>query len=494
MAEVWDIARYVEDHPDDYAQRWRLAKKLYTAWEYRIALEHLQVLKNEGHNRLNVTRYLAATYYRLGRYDEAVKELEEAIHIWPGEMGLREQMARVLEIAGNRERAAEAWAQINQLDPQHPIAGSAVRRLSKSTDDTPVRDLRIEDSDSGIDLRPGRVCPNCGAQNSEEFDRCWQCHALLAAGAKRDSGRNAITAPPIQPRVPEEALITGLGILGVLTTAIGLFFSLRLMYSVPDSGLLISSTWDVYQYQMVGLRVGIGAAAIVAWPAALWAAVLAVRPRQVLSPALINFTGIFLAGLAYIATWLPRDLMFFVPVLPVVLSLAIILSTFRIGAGRALAVWALHLGITLALLYGAAAIIERVRLGAFFNPFREIAAVTAYENGPASARVDGAYPFPDGVTPYEVRTRWNSTGSAWLDSAASEVEFMVFNETKRPGLKFEIKDATGTVVFEDIEGEKFSKRYRVQSGADYTIVVSGPPGTPVRVMAAGLLAPVFQQK
>lgn len=83
MAEVWDIAKYVEEHPDDYEQRWRLAKKLYAAWEYRLALEHLQVLRNEWQKRLNVVRYLAATYYRLGRYDEAVAELREAIETWP---------------------------------------------------------------------------------------------------------------------------------------------------------------------------------------------------------------------------------------------------------------------------------------------------------------------------------------------------------------------------------------------------------------------------
>ena len=37
MADVWDVARYVESHPDDTDQRWRLAKKLYMAWEFRIA-------------------------------------------------------------------------------------------------------------------------------------------------------------------------------------------------------------------------------------------------------------------------------------------------------------------------------------------------------------------------------------------------------------------------------------------------------------------------
>jgi hypothetical protein len=257
--------------------------------------------------------------------------------------------------------------------------------------------------------------------------------------------------------------------------------------------LLITSTWDVYRYQTTGLRVGIGVAAFIAWPLGLWAAIFAVRPKQALSPALVNFSAVFLAGLTYAATWLPRDLLFFVPVLPVVLSLGIILGTFRIGPGRALGVWALHLGIVLALLYGAAALIERSRLGGFFNPFREIAAVRAYEARQAQNEVDGAYPFPDGPAPLTVRTRWNSTGSAWLDRAAGEVEFTVLNDAKQPGFKFELKDKSGTVVYEDITAERHSRRYRVRSGELYTVEIGGTPGAPVRVVAASLLAPTFEQ-
>lgn len=92
MADVWEIAEYVESHPENYDQRWRLCKKLYTAWEYRLALEHLLVLKNEWTQKANVRRYLGATYYRLSRYDEAVSELEEAVEIWPGETGLRKSV------------------------------------------------------------------------------------------------------------------------------------------------------------------------------------------------------------------------------------------------------------------------------------------------------------------------------------------------------------------------------------------------------------------
>jgi Flp pilus assembly protein TadD len=119
----------VESNPDDHEQRWRLAKKLYTAWEYRLALEHLQILKNEGPERINILRYLGATYYRLGRYDEAIKELRSAIATWPDEIGIYEQLARVLEIAGDHVGAADMWDMALQLDPHHPMAAHAAERL-----------------------------------------------------------------------------------------------------------------------------------------------------------------------------------------------------------------------------------------------------------------------------------------------------------------------------------------------------------------------------
>ena len=136
MAEIWDIARYVEANPDDHEQRWRLAKKLYTAWEYRLALEHLQILKNEGQNRLNILRYLSATYYRLGRYEEATSELNAAIAVWPDEVGLYEQLARVLEIAGDHPGAASMWDKVLDLDPHHPMAAHSAARLRSRTPDT----------------------------------------------------------------------------------------------------------------------------------------------------------------------------------------------------------------------------------------------------------------------------------------------------------------------------------------------------------------------
>ncbi len=45
MADVEEIREYLDSHPEDHKQRWRLAKELYKAWDYRSALDQLLLLR-----------------------------------------------------------------------------------------------------------------------------------------------------------------------------------------------------------------------------------------------------------------------------------------------------------------------------------------------------------------------------------------------------------------------------------------------------------------
>ena len=188
--DLSELTSFVEAHPDDHEQRWRLAKKLYMDCEYRQALEHLQILRDTWRPRVNVSRYLAATCYRLGRYDDALKELTTALQRWPHEVALKEQAARVYEVTDRIPLALQEWRGIRELNPDHPMAARAIRRLEAMLSDEAPDEMPIGDTDSGIDIG-GLVCAVCGAQNSVEFSRCWQCHALLDERAAA-----ATPAPP----------------------------------------------------------------------------------------------------------------------------------------------------------------------------------------------------------------------------------------------------------------------------------------------------------
>src|SRR5690606_32522134 len=218
--------------------------------------------KNEWPQKLNIRRYLAATYYRLGRYDDASDELRHALKNWPEEIGLHEQLARVLEIAGDRETAAVAWEDIAELDPHHPIAKSAAKRLRESNAKDARQDLRLLDSDSGIDLSPGQVCPSCGAQNSDEFERCWQCHAALLSG---HGGVHATPRPSRRtPAITAESAILLLGLATLGMIALGFILSVQMLFDAALPGEPTHTLQQLFTVDLARSRVILGALMLLA--------------------------------------------------------------------------------------------------------------------------------------------------------------------------------------------------------------------------------------
>lgn len=487
MTEIWDIARHVEENPDDHEQRWRLAKKLYMAWEYRLALEHLQVLRNEWDHKVNVVRYLAATYYRLGRYDDAINELETAVKQWPEELGLSEQLARVYEMAGKRERAAEVWQSVSDIDPQHPIAKSAVKRLKKKIiDDHPAEvDLRLEDSDSGIDLSEGFVCPACGAQNSTEYDRCWQCHAALHENhpVKRSGSREKRNLPA--PPNPETlGLIAGIAV--VVLLAISLYLSITLVLN--DGAEIPSTLRELFQFRMGITRIIWGVLMLVLWPASLWLSLSLLDARPKVPANFITLSGLALAALLYITTWLPTQVLLLVPLVPAVISLVLILGTLGLPLQKATLVWGLQLGlVTLCAVLGFI-VADKSQSERIFNPVFDLPALFRFASQPATTD----YALPPGVTEVAYEVIWKSTGSAWLDARAGETRFRVLSEGGDDVIKFEIQDANGTRAYNAIFGKQWDFYFPMQAERVYRLLVVGKKGMDVEVLISGLLKPELQ--
>lgn len=483
MAESWDIERYVSGHPDDHEQRWRLAKKLYKECEYRLAVEHLLLLEKKWVRKVNVMRYLAAAHYRLGRYDAAVAELKEAIGIWPKEIGLREQLGRVLEVSGRSEEAAIVWDEIVKLAPQSSLGSRAARRRRGGTGAPVYEDLDLFDSDSGTDLRRVQVCPSCGAQNDDELDRCWQCHAALGHG---------ITPPPHPVRrafsqVSPRVWTTGSGIAAGALLSAGAFLSVQRLIEVRQSplGLAASATvYDVLANTFATTRVLVGLAVLIAWPVAVRIAVGASELPNA-NRANVYSTGLFLAALAYLGSWAPIKLAICVPILLLVVSFAAIVIAFRLSFKDAAIVWLVQ-GVLVSIVALASFIsIEGTR------PLKECLAVVSYGVQHDAQEQPGIYKPSPGKTPLELKVQWDSTGSSWLDECAGAVQFEVLAQRTDTPLLVEFKDDTRPYLYDDMDPLPFTFTQKVAPNHNYYLLITGHDAVDISVVVKGALRPRF---
>jgi tetratricopeptide (TPR) repeat protein len=486
MADMWDIARYVEDHPENHDQRWRLAKKLYMAWEYRLALEHLQILRRVWPERLNVARYLSATYYRLGRYEEAIGELRKSLATWPEEIGIHEQLARVLEVAGRREEAADAWEELVKLSPDHPIAGRAAERLRQQPTESPREKLSLADSDSGIDLRPGRVCANCGAQNSEEFDRCWQCHAPM-------SEMRTPTPRPLQLSGVEEdrmalvrpaatiAILALVGLAGFLTGRDLLFAR-----AVTTGADTFENLPEFLRVHFAVTRAIIGLVLLVGWPLAIHVALRMVGLRDVPGKRVL-WTGVGVALLTSVLTWLPQPWLAAAPLAGLVAALLLLLLIVQLSFIKKVAAWAIQ-AVLVVLLAGAAfAALE------WGLPPRELAVIRAYAASIAPDRGTYPAPAPEGGlrTPVTVPVQWPSSTSGWLDQQAKMVFVQIDSGPTVQGLTLEVRNARETLSFTDVTSGTYVLSFLVEIDQPYEIAVAGTAGQPIEFTLKGVLKPQY---
>ena len=491
MSKIWDISQYVEANPEDYEQRWRLAKKLYMAGEYRLALEHLQVLKNNWKPKINVVRYLAATYYRINRYDESVKELNSAIEQWPDETPLREQLARMLEVADRDNEAAEVWKELLERDPGHSMARRALARLEEdraeqAKKDEPQGPVPVSPAASGGDsLQPGIVCPRCGAQNSEEFDRCWKCHApFLAAGSVADEvdsfgdeGLRALISPQVL------SFLTGCVLLALLLLAAWL--TLRPMLFAAEEGAeatLPRTVQEFFAARLVMARLVVGLAVLVAWPVSLWLALALAKAYDVPGSKILA-TGCFLAVLAYVLSWVELPVVGYALLAPLAIALPLMALAFRANFARVLAAWVIS--------SVAVAAVALVSLGLLlgFDMVTEFPAIARYAQVHDGGPNPGRHSVGTVTVPVISPVRWNSTGSTWLDTYAATIACEVKTENASSRLTFELKDEAGTQVYERIQTNPYRLLYDVIPESRYEVRVAGPEGAQLELTFYGLLEP-----
>jgi len=499
MTDVWELAAYVEAHPNKHDQRWRLAKKLYTSWEYRLALEHLLVLKNEIEPRENVMRYLAATYYRLGRYEESIGTLKDALKIWPKDTRMREQLARTQGEANHHADSLESWKILREDSPEHPFASQAIARLQKIVDrearEKEASKQPVKVSAPGITngtetataepaMTPKEVhCPKCGQKNSAEFKRCWKCNAELTHSEDFLDGVIKKTDRPDPARLPLP-MLTGILIAGLFAASV--YVTLRGVAHVEtlsSDGRSPASVTDFLDITLLWTRVALGAVLFVGWPIA-WrlAAYLTNVENQIYNESLYR-AGILCALTAYLLLWTPWRWMIGALIAPAVISAIVAFLFLKLPAPRASRVWIWQFAV--AALLAITLIVSRHGPGLLFTA-PQIASF---------ARESGTRPPYEGEmrAPGQIRVKWQPSGSSWLDSHANSMRLTLHAEHERRMFLDTIEDGK-TLSFEQLSGnEHVEDRKGVRVGVPYQFDVRSDDPVDVRYTIVSLLPFTVEQ-
>ncbi len=502
MAELWDIAAHVEDHPDDYPQRWRLAKKLYAAHEYRLVLEHLNVLKNEWTPKVNVRRYLAATYYRLGRYREAIAELEDSIAEWPEEIGIREQLAHVLKVDNQLEKALDAWEQVLYIQPDHAIAKKSAMKIKRALNNQEPDDnaetaatdsASMPEDDENIPTPPpmlGMECAQCGAQNSEEFRDCWRCGQPLPRlsdpGIYQDVFEQAERSLPIRSETAFR--ISVIATLGLLLYA--LFLGARLLMNYTEAARTLSSLSDIYDLELVPARVAAGLAMMLCWPFMLRLALRICRVTPQPRSLTVYVGGAFLGAFALVMMLMPMPARLLVPATAILLfmALTIVVVGLQLPLGRGLLVWALHFSVVLLIGAGMFWATESFKFGRMLRPTSEVMAAQRFARMPDDHADARPVRLPTALTPIRHKLAWHSSGSVWLDERAAQIAVTVRLEEQVQDMRFQIYDGEALRFHEEIgENRNETFYYAITPNVEYAFVVTGPENVIAQVFIQSLL-------
>jgi hypothetical protein len=495
MADIAELKQIVRDNPDDHEQRWHLAKKLYRVGEYRSSLKHLQYLRENWTPKLNVFRYLAATYYRMGRYQDSVAQLEDALREWPDEIPLREQLARVFEVTGDSERSGAVWQEILRMNPDNTVAQQAlVRKNDEPRKEEPEKKadapataapppvaahVPLQDHDFGLDFGTGVACPNCGAFNTEEFERCWKCHALLSltsSDSEAPRGRNR------NRRRSSAAVWTPIAAIGlVFILAGGIYLTLTEYMAIrqnPAEEAVFRTVYGTLNAECLLTRLVMGLVMLGVWPFVLWVTVTLLGLHTVDLPR-VFVTGLFLAGVMFLVLWLPPQYVPYFALLLLLLSALPMVVFFEINPFSALEVWAIQLVVVICCMVACFVLREG---GAALKGFP---AVMRYAKQHDAAPDAGVLRLPQFSTPYECTFTWAPSGSEWFDAKAGKTSVKL--EAGDTGLfEVELKDVTGTVFYDPAAKMPFTFTHQVVPARQYQLLIKGAP-TQMTATVTGVL-------
>lgn len=487
-----DLLDYVDKNPKDYEKRWKLAKKLYQNKDYTLALEHLIVLKNEWEPHINVYRFLSATLYRLGKFDECIEELKKALEKWDKEPGLYEQLGRALISAGKIEEAKKVYEKLVEICPDHKWAQSAITRIQSFLDKKHMRKTPFPFMfSSDFDLLPESICKRCGTENKGYIDRCWKCgESLTLETTPPDLRSTEIHLNPLVMLTPEIISLL-LGLVTISFISVNIFMSIKFALENYKSVHVSLTFWDIYRYELFPARVITSIVLLFISPVFVKLGLNITGLREKIPYNLIILTGLIIASFIDLASWLPKPLFLWGFILVPIFSFLVILGTFAISLLKTLNLCLFQvfmLFISTVIIFST---VESHILNTFVNPFTQIPAVARffknqYIQPPHIVEIKS----PDG-SPQIKNISFETTGSYWLDRRANKIKMDLFLDDKDT-FTFEVnKGETKPIIYEKDLLDKWSAYCSVNTNEIFTFKISTENKTPftARIQSLFILSP-----
>ena len=249
--------------------------------------------------------------------------------------------------------------------------------------------------------------------------------------------------------------------------------------------LFFTSLWDVYAFDMVWSRVAVGIVAFITWPLMLRLTIHWMCSETKPPAAQTTWTGLSLGLLFYVGTFLPPNLIPLALILPAAIALAVILGAFRLGFGRSLTVWLIHLVLVFfsgVLVFSG---VETYQSGEFFNPVTETTALLRFASTPEAP---GENTISSDQLPLDVLLQWSPTGSAWLDRRAGQTVFTVYMQpSARVQVEMIALNTNKRYLSESVEETGWTASYGIDAGKPYLLTVTGPEEVSCHLTVTGIL-------
>lgn len=487
--DLLELLDYVEKNPNDYEKRWMLAKKLYQNKDYHLALEHLTVLKNEWEPKVNVVRFYAATLYRLGKYDEAIKELQKAIEQWSDEPGLYEQLGKVYVTTENYREAKKVYEKLMTICPDHRWAHLAVDKLRRVIEKKTVRRKPMPVIvATDFDLLPESICKRCGADNPRDASHCWKCKEPLKPSSTYSPVPNLESPQGLFIVLTPEIITLIMSFVLIISLVINIILSVQtwlrreeILSTVP------LSFWEIYQTTLVFTRIISGFILIAISPLIIRVGLKIVGIKERIPSNLILFVGALVPSILFLCSWLPKPLVIASFVLTPLIAFLIIFGTFGITIPKSLNLTIFHWFVLILSIMIIFTVVESYRLNTFINPFTQIPAVIRFFQEHKNKSPHSLEYTSEMGLPLEWKISLVSSGSLWLDLTGRSVKLKLFLDTPDEFTLELNRGETNPIIYDKLKAQLWETQCKLQPEETYTLRVQTSNKTKYKLAIDSLL-------